>query len=107
MNTAKSKKHGSTEKSKKGRRGTAGSSGGKYELKIHERERRIFTATQLLGDTLAGTAIGHGLGWISLLSSLGITGYEIYVMEDVALERRGFLGMGMCTLHVCRLFLFI
>jgi hypothetical protein len=64
------------------------------ELRIQERERRIFTATQLLGDTLAGTFIGHGIGWLSLLSSIGATGYGIYTMDGVTVERRSFLGMG-------------
>ena len=63
-------------------------------MRLQERERRIFTATQLLGDTLAGTAFGHTIGWLSLLSSVSVTGAGIFAMNNITKERRGFLGMG-------------
>ena len=73
------------------------------QFRLQERERRIFTATQLLGDTLAGTAFGHAIGWVSLLASLSVTGYGIVAMENITQERRSFLGMGTFVLFVfCR-----
>jgi len=67
------------------------------QLRLQERERRIFTATQLLGDTLAGTGFSHAIGWLSLLSSLGVTAQGILEMKGITFERRAFLAMGSST----------
>eukprot|EP01089_Gocevia_fonbrunei_P000476 TRINITY_DN10491_c0_g1_i1.p1 TRINITY_DN10491_c0_g1~~TRINITY_DN10491_c0_g1_i1.p1 ORF type:complete len:192 (+),score=37.97 TRINITY_DN10491_c0_g1_i1:36-611(+) len=55
---------------------------------------KIKALITVLSESLQGTRSYSFQTWLAFLASLGLTGYGIYSM-DIAIERKGFLGMGV------------